>query len=377
MSDSVPSSDLSGAILSGRVQLVRRIGTGGMGVVYEATTVGRGARVAVKLLRPEFIGDRNVHDRFLDEAKVCLGLNHPTVVNFLDVGTAEDGTPYLVMEYLDGVPLSAYTAHSARTPMKHAVPIMVGVLQGLAYAHSAGVVHRDLKPENVFLARDAAGKFLPKILDFGVAKVLDAAGGIGKKTATGMLLGTPAYMSPEQVQNAREVDPRSDLFSIGTILYEMLSGKVAFDAPTEFERMSAVLSYEPPELASLDPSLSPISPIVARAMKKDRAARFQTATEMANALLAIEPSIAPAISIAPPPEAPSDAKGPHGTLASAPERVSAPVFPVSSVVVDSPMFIPELRRPAARAIPRWAIPLAVAIGIVLGVVATVLAFHLT
>lgn len=379
MNDSVPSSDLSGAILSGRVQLVRRIGVGGMAVVYEATTIGRGARVAVKLLRSEFVGDRNVHDRFLDEAKVCLGLNHPTVVNFLDVGTAEDGTPYLVMEYLDGVPLSAYTAHSAKTPMKNAIPIMVSVLQGLAYAHGAGVVHRDLKPENIFLARDAEGKFLPKILDFGVAKLLDAAGGIGKKTSTGMLLGTPAYMSPEQVQNAREVDPRSDLFSLGTILYEMLSGKVAFDAPSEFEQMSAVLSYEPPTLAELDPTLAPISPIVARAMRKDRAARFQTATEMADALLALEPAPALAISMAPPPPSPPsavEANAPYRTLASAPEKMSAPVFPVPSVVIDSPTFVPELRRPAARTVPRWVIPLALAVGIVIGILATIVVIHL-
>jgi serine/threonine-protein kinase len=147
-------------------------------------------------------------------------------------------------------------------------------------------VHRDLKPENVFLAREPGGAFSAKILDFGIAKVMDAAGGMGNKTRTGVLLGTPAYMSPEQIKNAKDVDARADLWSAGVMLYEMLTGRVAFPAPTEYARLAAVLNTTPPPLESVDPSLARLSAFVQLAMQKDRAQRFQTGLEMARALSA-------------------------------------------------------------------------------------------
>ncbi len=377
MSEAADVPDLSGAVLSGAVRLVRLVGVGGMGVVYEASTTD-GRRVAVKLLRPEFLDDGNVHARFLEEGKMCLGLVHPNIVRVLDVGVAEDQTPYLVMEYLDGVPLSAYTAKGTKTSWKHALPILIGVLRGLAFAHGRGIVHRDLKPENIFLARDAQGRFVPKVLDFGVAKVLDAAGGMGKRTSTGMLLGTPAYMSPEQIQNARDVDPRSDLFSAGTILYEMVSGRTAFDAPTEFERLAAVLSVFPPPLLSLEPGLTALSNVVSRAMEKDRAARFSSAAEMADALALLSTGDGSELlfTMPPPPTGSVSTKeslGPHGTLASAPEKVSAPVFPVRSVIVDPPRFVSPAHSSPSRGIPLWGLAAVLAVGIGIGVVLTLVA----
>jgi len=188
------------------------------------------------------------------------------------------------MELLDGVPLSAYTANGGRVPMQQAITILQGILAGLAAAHAKGIVHRDLKPENVFLAREPSGQFQIKLLDFGIAKVMDTAGGMGTRTRTGALLGTPAYMSPEQVKNPRDVDPRSDLWSAGVMTWEMLTGRVAFPAPTEYARLAAVTSMNPDTLEKVDPAFAAISPVIERAMRKDKAERFASALEMARAL---------------------------------------------------------------------------------------------
>jgi serine/threonine-protein kinase len=150
-------------------------------------------------------------------------------------------------------------------------------------------VHRDLKPDNVFLTRHASGAFIVKVLDFGIAKVMEAAGGMGSRTRSGMLLGTAAYMSPEQVRNASNVDQRADLWSAGVMLYEMLTGRVAFPAPTEYARLAAVLTSEPEPIARIDPALAPLAQFIAHALQKERDARFSTALEMARALAALNP----------------------------------------------------------------------------------------
>ena len=285
-----PSNDLVGAILSQKYPLKRLIGSGGMGSVYESQSPEDGKRLAIKVLAVEYLHDDDVKLRFLDEGRMCQRLIHPNIVRVFDTAQAEDGTPYIVMELLDGVPLSAYTRSGVRVPMPQAVAILHGLLAGLGAAHAQGIVHRDLKPENVVLARDlaggAGGAFAAKILDFGIAKVMDAAGGMGSKTRTGVLLGTPAYMSPEQIKNAKEVDARSDLWSAGVMLYEMLTGRVAFPAPTEYARLSAVLNNHPPPIETVDAQLAKLTAFVQLAMQKDREQRFQTALEMSRALTA-------------------------------------------------------------------------------------------
>jgi eukaryotic-like serine/threonine-protein kinase len=288
--DPSPTADLTGAILSRRFRLVRLIGTGGMGSVYEAQTVDDGATgprtVAIKILAVDWLADDEIKARFLDEGRMCQRLIHPNIVRVFEAAEAEDGSPYIVMERLEGVPLSAYTRSGVRVPMTQAAPILQGILAGLGAAHAQGVVHRDLKPENVFLAREPNGSFCAKILDFGIAKVMDVAGGMGQKTKTGALLGTPAYMSPEQIKNAKDVDARSDLWSAGVMLYEMLTGRIAFPAPTEYARLAAVLNATPPPLEHVDPSLTRLSAFVQLSMQKDRAQRFGSALEMARALAA-------------------------------------------------------------------------------------------
>jgi serine/threonine-protein kinase len=285
------SRSLVGAVLSRRWRLVQKLGEGGMGEVYAGEPLAGGPRIAIKILRPEYLGEAQILSRFLEEGRMCVRLIHPNIVRVYECAQAEDRSPYLVMELLEGVPLSAYTDNGGRVPAPQAVPILQGILAGLAAAHSQGVVHRDLKPDNVFLTRDAGGTFVVKLLDFGVAKVMDVAGGMGNRTRTGMLLGTPAYMSPEQVKNARDVDPRADVWSAGVLFYEMLTGRVAFPAPTEFARLTAVLTSEPEPIERVDPAFAPLGPIVARALKKNRDERFSSALEMARALVAAAPAL--------------------------------------------------------------------------------------
>jgi serine/threonine-protein kinase len=279
-----------GAVVSHRWRGVSKLGEGGMGEVFAAEPLDGGPRVAIKVLRQEFVADPQVMARFLEEARTSIRLVHPNIVRVLEGAQAEDGAPFLVMELLDGVPLSAYTKNGGRVPLHHAVPILQGILAGLAAAHAQGIVHRDLKPDNVLLARDASGAFMVKVLDFGIAKVMDVAGGMGVRTRTGMLLGTPAYMSPEQARNARDVDQRADLWSAGVLFYEMLTGRAAFPAPTEFARLAALLSQDPEPVQYIDPNLGPLSGFFERALKKDRAERFGSAVEMARALAAAVPS---------------------------------------------------------------------------------------
>jgi serine/threonine protein kinase len=282
---------LVGGVLSRRWRVVAKLGEGGMGEVFAAEAIDGGPRVALKVLRPEFVSDPGVLSRFLEEGRTSMRLVHPNIVRVHESAQAEDGMPFHVMELLDGVPLGAYTQNGGRVPLAQAVPILQGILAGLSAAHAQGVVHRDLKPDNVLLTRDASGTFVVKVLDFGIAKVMDVAGGMGVRTRTGMLLGTPAYMSPEQARNARDVDQRADLWSAGVLFYEMLTGRAAFPAPTEYARLAALLSSEPEPVQRVDPSLAPLSGFFERALKKERSERFASATEMARALAGAVPAI--------------------------------------------------------------------------------------
>ncbi|MEP7121162.1 MAG: serine/threonine-protein kinase, partial [Byssovorax sp.] len=223
MSDSSSAGQLVGAVLNGRWRLLRLLGEGGMGAVYEAEGVRGEGKRAIKLLHQEFVKEDQILQRFYAEAQATRALVHPNIAQVIDSATAEDGTPYLVMELLVGTSLASYMESGSAIPPSHAVPIIYGVLQALTVAHNQRLVHRDLKPDNLFLVRDARGTMIPKVLDFGIAKVMDVAGGMGQKTRTGVLLGTPGYMSPEQIKNSKGVDPRTDLWSVGIILYEMLT----------------------------------------------------------------------------------------------------------------------------------------------------------
>ena len=340
-----PAEQLVGAVLNGRFRLVRLLGEGGMGAVYETNGVNGEGKFAVKLLHQEFVKEEDVLSRFFAEAQTTRALQHPNVARIFETATAENGTPYLVMELLVGTPLGSYVDEGQILPPAQAVNIIYGVLQALTIAHTKGVVHRDLKPDNLFLVPDANGVPNVKVLDFGIAKVMDVAGGMGQKTRTGMLLGTPGYMSPEQVKNSKAVDPRSDLWSVAIILYELLTGTPPFPGDNEFARLTSVLSEEPKPIAEVAPQLAHWAPFFTRALAKEPAQRFQSAEEMAHAVLAAARGNA---SLLPPPPSPGGAVDLRPSQASTPY---AAIFGASvqqqSGLIPSPMSIPVPLVPAS------------------------------
>ncbi|MDI3285350.1 serine/threonine-protein kinase [Polyangium sp. 15x6] len=295
MTTSSPAEKLVGATLNRRFRLVRLLGEGGMGAVYEAESVQGEGKRAVKLLHEEFTRIPEVRDRFLAEVTATKNLVHPNVVPILESAVAEDGSPYLVMELLRGQSLGDKLDGGVIVPVLEAYRITSQILAALSAAHAQRVVHRDLKPDNVFVAKDPGGNEVAKILDFGIAKVMDAAGGMGNKTRTGALIGTPGYMSPEQIKSAKNVDPRSDLWSVATILYQMLTGQLPFEADNDFTRLTAVIVGHPTPITVFAPHLERFTPFFDRALEKDPNKRFQSADEMAQVLAALTRAEAPEV----------------------------------------------------------------------------------
>ncbi|HEX2836473.1 MAG TPA: protein kinase [Thermoanaerobaculia bacterium] len=263
----------------GPYQIVGLLGEGGMGIVYRAKDTRLGRDVAIKVLTNVTFSDRERLLRFEQEARATGMLNHPNLLTVYDVGRDDEDNPYLVTELLEGETLRARLERGPLSP-RRAVDAALQMAQGLAAAHEKGVVHRDLKPDNVFLTRD--GRL--KILDFGIAKLTtkDADGPAFETAATepGMVMGTVGYMSPEQVRG-EPVDHRSDLFSLGAIFFEMLSGRRAFKRNSSIETLSAILKEEPPELADLVPNCPPaLERLIRRCLEKDKDLRYQSARDL-------------------------------------------------------------------------------------------------
>jgi eukaryotic-like serine/threonine-protein kinase len=277
---------LIGAALSKRYKLVRLLGEGGMGAVFEALDQADGNKVAVKLLHPEYARSPEIVQRLYTEAQAAQRLSHPNIARYFGFAQAEDGTPYVVMELLDGAPLSQYLKGGTAYEVGFAVAVARAVLSALSLAHRQGVVHRDLKPDNIFLVH-GVGPPTPKVLDFGIAKMMDAAGGMMSKTRTGMLLGTPGYMSPEQIKSAKHVDARADLWSVGVVFYELMTGREAFPAPSEMAKLTAILTQDPAPIDRERPYLAPWRGFFTRALAKEPDWRFSTADEMYRAIDAI------------------------------------------------------------------------------------------
>ena len=275
----------------GPYEIATLLGAGGMGEVYRARDPRLGRDVAVKVLPPSFSADPERLHRFELEARATAALNDPNIVAIYDVGTA-DGRPYVVTELLDGETLRGALA-AGPLPLRKALAYAQQIARGLAAAHRRGIVHRDLKPENVFVTADG----LVKILDFGLAKLSEAADhrrSAVSTTAPGMVLGTVGYMSPEQAKGEL-ADHRSDIFSFGAVLYEMLSGQRAFQGNSPVETLSAILKEQPPDLTLVVPGLSPgLARIVDRCLEKNRDDRFQSAADLRFALEAISGVSTPA-----------------------------------------------------------------------------------
>src|SRR5688572_18374224 len=264
----------------GPYQIGGLIGEGGMGAVYRAKDTRLGRDVAIKVLTNVTLSDRERLLRFEQEARATGMLNHPNLLTIYDVGRDSEGSPFLVSELLEGETLSNRLMRGALSPRK-AVDAALQMANGLAAAHDKAIVHRDLKPDNLFLTRD--GRL--KILDFGIAKLNATKSGEGPAfevaaTEPGMVLGTVGYMSPEQVRG-EAVDHRSDIFSLGAIFYEMLTGTRAFRRNSSIETLSAILKEEPQDLTELLPTLpNAIERLVRRCLEKDREQRFQSARDL-------------------------------------------------------------------------------------------------
>lgn len=279
-SDSLPPGTLFGVY---RIQ--RLVGEGGMGAVYEAVHTGLNKVVAVKTVTLAVTRSPEHLQRFLREGETAARIRHPNVVDITDVGV-HDGRPYLVMEFLEGEDLSQLLERERVLPVARAIDILLPVMAGVSAAHDEGVIHRDLKPQNIFLARTRQGQVQPKLLDFGISKISDSRSNGKVLTRTSSLLGTPFYMSPEQVRDAKLLDARTDQYSLATILYECLSGSRPFHHEHLYSLLNLISAGQYTPLRALNPSVPvAVEAIVHRGLAVDREARFSSVYAMGAALL--------------------------------------------------------------------------------------------
>jgi serine/threonine-protein kinase len=273
-----------GQLVAARYKVVRRLGAGGMGVVYEAEHTLLGRSVALKVLLPELVGDAEVTARFMREARAAATTGHPGIVEVFDLGV-DAGMVFLAMEKLEGEELSVRIKREA--PLPHGWVARVGrdIADAVSAAHERGIVHRDLKPQNVFLAREGRNVDVVKILDFGIAKLAEADRADAPLTKTGAIFGTPLYMAPEQLRGVKDLDGRCDVYAIGAILYECLSGRPPFVAPSYPELILQITTEPPRPLSELAVAPSvPFAEVIERALAKRREDRFGSATALADAL---------------------------------------------------------------------------------------------
>ncbi len=279
-------SILPGTRIADKYVVERLIGEGGLGVVLAARHVHLDQVVAIKSLRPNALANKGVAERFLREARLAAKIRSEHVVHVYDVGTLPDGTPYMVMEYLAGTDLGRQLNATGPLPVDKAVDYVLQACEALAEAHIAGIVHRDIKPDNLFVATSAGGKSILKILDFGISKMATRQTNSGgtELTEAGDKFGTPVYMSPEQLLSARDVDARTDVWAIGVVLYELLTGKLPFDGDLP-ELCSAILTKPPVPLAAARPYLpEALQGVIDRCLAKELAERFQNVAELAQEL---------------------------------------------------------------------------------------------
>ena len=278
---SVDGDPIVGTVVAERYRVVRKLGEGTQASVYVAKHTLIKRFVALKILSAAMAADRELVRRFLDEGQVAGTMGHPNIVESLDMGATDDGRPFLVLEYLDGMTVAEELHAKNRLEVGRAAFIGMQIASALSEAHSRGIVHRDLKPENVFLVdRDGHGDHV-KVLDFGISKLESRNEG----ARAGLVYGTPDYMAPEQVTAPATVDARVDVFALGAMLYEMLSGRAPLDAKDSEDALEAVIRRAPVSLSRINPHLpAGLIQIVEKAMHKDRNKRTQTIAEVRDAL---------------------------------------------------------------------------------------------
>ncbi|MDB4962640.1 MAG: pkn1 [Myxococcales bacterium] len=265
----------------GRYRIARLLGEGGMGQVYLGVQPAIGSRVAIKILSNECTRIPELLERFFAEARAVNLIRHESIVSVIDMAQLDDGRPYIVMEFIEGQTLGQ-VVRSGPAPIGGVVQAMTEVMSALGAAHALGIVHRDLKPDNVLITAEGHAK----VLDFGIAKLAPGlSNALSPRTRTGALLGTPAYMAPEQISGAGNVDARTDLYAAGVVLFQAVTGRVPFQGDTLYDLMRAHLEQTPPSPRAMRPELPPaLEAVILTALEKDPARRFQSAAEMTHAM---------------------------------------------------------------------------------------------
>jgi serine/threonine-protein kinase len=329
-----------GATLAGKYRLDRILATGGMATVFAGVHAWTERAVAVKILNYEHARDPEVVRRFLQEARAAAQLKHPNVVDVLDMGQDDDGTVYLVLELLEGETLKARLKLGA-LGVPELRSLILPVMRAVASAHAKGVVHRDLKPDNVFLATGAHGEHVPKLLDFGIAKVQS---GDSSSTRTGMMVGTPQYMAPEQVRGERDVGPRADVWSMGVVLHYALTRRMPFNADSPAAVLARVLTERARPIRESAPDVpAALAAVVDRSLQHEAESRFADMGEMLRAFEAALDggAVAPGVSG---PETPLE----RTTALVAPLEPMVPAVGASSLAPPPPVAAPEPQSPAAQ-----------------------------
>jgi serine/threonine-protein kinase len=280
-----PVHKMGGTLLDGKYRVEAVIGTGGMGVVYEGRHKVIDRRVAVKFLIPETCSTPEVRQRFINEAKIAAALGHKNIVAVLDMGETTGGVPYIVMEYLEGESLGDHIQNEGVLNVDRAVGIAMQILDGLHAVHSEGIIHRDLKPENVFLAKQSGGEEIVKLLDFGISRLDREEGEVSRLTEAGKVYGTPYYVSPEQAEGKLSLDGRADLYSVGVLLYEMVTGYLPFRSKSYATLMVDIITRPPPDPRDFLPELPvDLVAVINKALAKNTSLRYPSAREMSDAL---------------------------------------------------------------------------------------------
>jgi serine/threonine-protein kinase len=282
-----PGIPVPGEVIAGKYSVEEVLGEGGMGVVLAARHASLGQRVAIKFLIGQAAADPTAVARFLREARAAAVLSNEHIARVHDVGTLETGEPYLVMEYLGGADLGEILRRLGSIPVPDAVGAVLQACEGLAEAHARGIIHRDLKPSNLFVSTRMDGTPLVKVLDFGISKMTESTwdGRQESLTASGLVMGSPLYMSPEQIRSSRDVDVRSDVWALGVILYELLTGVAPFAAETMGATLAKIFAETPAPVGRLRPEVpEELAVVVAHCLEKDLARRVQNVGELASRL---------------------------------------------------------------------------------------------
>jgi len=279
-----------GTILAGKYQVDKVLGEGGMGVVVAATDTQLERRVAIKFLLPEYAQHHEAGQRFMREARAAVKIQSEHIARVIDVNRMDNGSPYMVMEYLQGGDLSSVLLTRGPLPIEEATSFVLQACEAIAEAHSYGIVHRDLKPANLFLAQQPDGSSKIKVLDFGISKMTIQGSTDPSLTRTSSMMGSPLYMSPEQMRSTRNVDARADIWALGVILYELLTATPPFNGESIPTLSAKILLEEPEPLRAARPDVPlELERVVLRALRKDPADRFPTISEFALSLLPFAP----------------------------------------------------------------------------------------